>query len=84
MSKLWFVNKRYGWGWTPSSWEGWLVTGVAIGLITANSMLIEDKPDMMEAGMLRVIVVNIVAVAALLIIAWKKGEKPRWRWGGKD
>jgi tetrahydromethanopterin S-methyltransferase subunit E len=81
MSKLWFVNKRYGWGWTPSTWEGWLVTGIAIGLITANSMLIEEKPDMVEAGMIRVIVVNVIVVAALLIIAWKKGEKPRWRWG---
>ncbi|MCX6717702.1 MAG: hypothetical protein NTU76_03445 [Candidatus Taylorbacteria bacterium] len=25
MSKLWFKRKTYGWGWVPSSWEGWFV-----------------------------------------------------------
>ena len=24
-SKLWFKAKRYGWGWTPSAWQGWMV-----------------------------------------------------------
>ncbi len=24
-SKLWFKRKSYGWGWIPSSIEGWLV-----------------------------------------------------------
>jgi hypothetical protein len=23
--KLWFKRKTYGLGWTPCSWEGWLV-----------------------------------------------------------
>ena len=22
----WFRAKRFGWGWTPITWEGWLVT----------------------------------------------------------
>ena len=25
MTRLWFRAKRYGWGWTPASVEGWLV-----------------------------------------------------------
>jgi len=22
----WFARKTFGWGWTPASWQGWLVT----------------------------------------------------------
>ena len=24
---LWFRRKKYGWGWTPSTWQGWTVVG---------------------------------------------------------
>jgi hypothetical protein len=24
-SKVWFGPRRYGWGWSPVSWEGWAV-----------------------------------------------------------
>lgn len=35
-SKPWFGPKRrIGWGWTPTSWEGWVATAVFIVLVTA-------------------------------------------------
>ncbi len=24
--KAWFRPKRIGWGWTPQTWQGWVVT----------------------------------------------------------
>lgn len=24
----WFGPKRWGWGWSPASWQGWVVTAV--------------------------------------------------------
>ncbi len=30
--KLWFKAKKFGWGWTPCSWEGWTVTGLYTGI----------------------------------------------------
>ena len=34
MAKFWFKPKKYGWGITPISWEGWLITiMLAVGLI---------------------------------------------------
>ncbi len=34
MAKFWFKSKKYGWGITPISWEGWLITiMLAVGLI---------------------------------------------------
>jgi hypothetical protein len=31
-TKPWFGPKRFGWGWTPITWEGWLSVLVWIGL----------------------------------------------------
>jgi hypothetical protein len=28
--KKWFVRKKYGWGWTPASWQGWLLIALYI------------------------------------------------------
>lgn len=31
----WFGPKRYGWGWTPVSWQGWLATAAFIAVVGA-------------------------------------------------
>jgi len=34
--RAWFGPKRLmGWGWRVTSWQGWVVTAVAVGLIVA-------------------------------------------------
>lgn len=39
MNKFWFrrrlglFSKDLGWGWTPISWQGWILTLLAIGFI---------------------------------------------------
>jgi hypothetical protein len=30
---LWFRPKSFGYGWTPATWEGWLVTGLAVVVV---------------------------------------------------
>ncbi len=38
--KPWFGPRQtLGWGWTPVSWEGWLVTGVFLVLIPVSVTL---------------------------------------------
>ena len=33
-NKPWFRRKRFGIGWTPATWQGWLITVVvAVGAI---------------------------------------------------
>ena len=29
----WFGRKRFGWGWSPCSWEGWLLTALVVLVI---------------------------------------------------
>jgi hypothetical protein len=39
-SNPWFRRKSFGWGWSPASWQGWLVTlGGALALAALATWL---------------------------------------------
>lgn len=75
MTKLWFKAKKYGWGWTPCSKEGWLLTLLFILAVVTIAMRYAETNKIMFSSSL------IALVAVFLFIAYKKGEKPRWSWG---
>jgi hypothetical protein len=79
---LWFRAKRYGWGWTPVTWQGWAITivyALAVAGWSAYEVVTGRRqpfsavwPDL----------IGILLLTALLVaICWIKGERPRWRWG---
>lgn len=76
--KYWFPAKRFGWGWgLPSCWQGWVVFAVYLGLFALGIILLRGRARPAEF-----FAFVTVLTMALLIICWKKGEPPRWRWGG--
>jgi uncharacterized membrane protein YhaH (DUF805 family) len=75
--KLWFIAKRYGWGWQPATWQGWLVVVVYIAVILAAVAVAATLP-------LVTVLVSLGATTLLLWICYRTGEPPRWRWGDKD
>jgi hypothetical protein len=83
MKRLWFRAKDYGWGWTPATWEGWAVTAAWLAFLI---LIVKDTGSYEEDGvavLLRVILPTWASIVALLLVCWKTGEKPEWRWGGK-
>ncbi|MEI7810659.1 MAG: hypothetical protein WCI41_03875 [bacterium] len=76
MNKLWFKRKSYGWGWTPCSWEGWIVILV---WIIALMFIIANIPYETTTHFL---IVSLM-VLLLIFVCYKKGEKPKWQWGNK-
>ena len=80
MKKYWFKAKRYGYGWCPSSWEGWLAVG---GYILIFVIIMSRLGGISSAnGIIYQITIPILFITAVLvIIAWLTGEKARWRWG---
>jgi hypothetical protein len=79
--KLWFKAKWYGWGWTPVSWKGWLVTTAYVGLmIISANLLVQSSPK--EEIDTTFVLTAIILTLIFLYIAYKKGEKPHWSWGG--
>src|SRR5437868_2117834 len=81
----WFRAKTYGWGWTPATWQGWMVTILYVVLITYSVVKLKFGPDASGSLAFRVIAARILAPTLLLIfICWKKGEPLGCRWGSYD
>lgn len=70
----WFKAKWFGWGWTPATWQGWVVVGLFVLFLIWNSTLLPDK-GVEYFGQLG------IALLILLLICYKKGERPHWSWG---
>lgn len=73
MKKTWFKRKQYGWGWTPASWEGWIVMLAYV----AGVLYFFRNADAQALPF-------IMLTAALIIICFVKGEAPKWQWGNRD
>jgi hydrogenase/urease accessory protein HupE len=82
MKKLWFKRKRYGWGWYPVSWQGWLVTALYAGIIIALGFTVDEASPVREQIFTFFLPFAVVTVA-LIRVCYAKGEKPRWQWGDK-
>lgn len=82
--KLWFVAKRYGYGWTPASLEGWLVLALYLVAIWGAYVCqyTRDLTDSYEDFLRHWFLPQVFGLTVmLLIICFLKGEKPGWRWG---
>lgn len=81
--RVWFKAKRFGWGWTPATSEGWIVVGMFLASLLGSSIaLVRFRP--MPPGpsvVFEHMALAFVMVAALIAICFKTGEKPGWRWG---
>lgn len=50
-NNYWFRKKKYGWGWVPNSWQGWLVIFLwtaSFGLTTGNLVSMYGRTYMGE------------------------------------
>jgi hypothetical protein len=84
--KLWFKNKRYGWGWTPASWEGWVTIAVYAVLLVpiVNNLIILSKIHPQFDSVILIAIGRVFLLTfALLIVSYYKGEKPSWHWNNK-
>ncbi len=82
MTKLWFKRKRYGWGWTPVTWEGWVVLVIYVAIILAAGFPIDDNSPTREIIFTFALPI-VLSTIAMIRICYKKGESPRWQWGGE-
>ncbi len=71
-STAWFGPKQVtGWGWTPTSWQGWAVTFVWTVVVVAVSMLLAMTHHI---GVM--LVFEVVAIGLLLFVATLTGDPP--------
>lgn len=81
---IWFKAKTYGWGWTPSTWQGWAITISYVVVVTAFFSQIDSQSHSVSDTLYGTIPFVVVSTAILIAICYYKGEKPGWRWGNKN
>jgi hypothetical protein len=84
MQKKWFKNKTYGYGLTPSSWQGWLATVVYLLLLLIYFIRVDRSQDTDFAGMAAYLPVFTILTLAFLFLARFTGEPMEWRWGKRS
>ena len=83
MPRYWFRQKKFGYGATPNTWQGWLLiffsSALVIGLVIGADFMRENAMRfwLIALGM------PIVVVPAVLITHAKTEGGWRWRWGPK-
>jgi hypothetical protein len=86
MEEYWFKRKKYGYGWTPATREGWFVTltfiAVVIFFATNGNLLapLFSSSDSLWSLFFSPLVFSVVAY---LIIVYRTGEPGKWQWGEK-
>lgn len=75
-NNLWFKRKTYGYGWTPSTWQGWAV--IVVWLILFYFAVTKIDSEIVK------LVSILILTGILIFVSYKKGEKPKWQWGKKD
>ena len=74
----WFRAKRYGWGWTPATWQGWVFTLIWLA-VTIPAVCWATFYNLLLAY-----AIIFVMIVLMLIVCYKKGPPPKWRWGSKE
>jgi len=77
----WFKRKVWGWGWTPVTRAGWLTTIVFIVLVIWNAMRLDAIEQSGGDVVVAAVSQTVALVVLLMVIAFWKGESPKWQWG---
>lgn len=77
----WFKRKLYGWGWTPATWQGWLVLIIFLALLVLNTLRFNPEAHTDREVLTEFIPQTVVLILVLIVICYKTGEKPKWQWG---
>ena len=78
-------RKRFGWGWTPTTWQGWLFIFLQVGVMfTAAMQLPANSTHPSSAQLIKLFIILGLVVATILLVGNQIGPSPRWRWGKKN
>jgi len=86
MTRYWFRPKRYGYGATPTTWEGWVVT-IAVAVVLAGSVvamnMLVDRSNLV-AWMTWAAIVAAMTFCFVQLSRRRTDGEWRWRWGAEN
>jgi hypothetical protein len=81
-NKPWFRAKSYGWGWgLPLTWQGWVIFIAYFSAVTLLALFFHPHDNSRNTPFFTGIA---LLSTVLIIVCYKTGEKPGWRWGKKE
>jgi len=84
MSTYWFRPKRYGYGATPVTWQGWALTLGGAAIIAAVTVSLMGHRTI-DGWFALAIAIEVGVIVALVVICRRKTDGDwRWRWGDRS
>ena len=78
----WFKRRRYGYGWMPVMWQGWISVLLFLDVVLIGASILLNIPKIRSGTSLAIYLFTVaLASVALFMISTKKGPTPKWRWG---
>jgi hypothetical protein len=84
MHEFWFKPKTYGYGATPTTWEGWLVVAIYVAALLACVLAVAVRGKTPGSFAVAGVVVAVVTAAMVWISAIKTDGPWRWHWGNTE
>jgi len=82
---VWFKPKRYGYGATPTNWQGWVIVAAFVAAVAGSAWTLigfdNANPPDERAVIIFLTIVAILAAALWIISKSTTGGEWRWRWG---
>lgn len=78
--RYWFKRKLFGYGWTPATKEGWLVTLIYIAVVIGYVVVLEARSEHIDP-VIEIVFPIALSVLVFISICYKTGEPPKWQWG---
>ena len=78
-SQPWFGPRRvFGWGWSPISWQAWVVIALFVVGVTCVIVLVHSVVLMLllEAGLILALIVVCLLTSGPPTATWKKKGNP--------
>lgn len=75
----WFRSKKYGFGWQPCSWQGWMVLFLYLVILMLLFIFYDKQSHSVTNFMMNILPTVVFATFTLMWIMYAKGEPHRWK-----
>ncbi len=79
--KYWFRGHKYGYGWSPSTWQGWVVILLYAAANIYSFIDVDGMSHSLSDTFFAFIPRVFIFAALLIIVTYLKGEPVAWHWG---
>jgi hypothetical protein len=82
--QYWFKAHKSGYGWHPSTWQGWLVIVLYLGFLIHSFIQIDSHSHSVSDTLIGFLPRFLIFTALLTILTYLKGESITWGEKGKE